>query len=84
MTQELNNKIGDTLIHEVCDELIRYKAKLAELDKVVDQRNAEIVRLNRKLAATEELLDGQFADDLSRQTGIRRERCRELLEIIRS
>jgi hypothetical protein len=45
---------------------------------------AENARLNEKLAAAIELLDGQFEEDLHRQTGIPIERCRELLERIRS
>lgn len=36
-----------------------------------------------KVAAAIELLDGFFADDLSRATGTRRARCQELLDVLR-
>lgn len=52
--------------------------------QVLNELTKEIQRLKVKLAAAEELLDGQFAEDLHRQTGIPIERCRELLEIIRA
>jgi hypothetical protein len=52
--------------------------------QVINKLGKEINRLQTKLDAAIELLDGQFEEDLHRQTGIPIERCRELLERIRS
>jgi hypothetical protein len=51
--------------------------------RVLNELSCEVNRLQTKLDAAMELLDGQFAEDLHRQTGIPLERCRELLEKIR-
>ncbi len=44
---------------------------------------AALFRARAKVNAAIELLDGYFADDLSRLTGIRRVRCQELLDVLR-
>lgn len=44
----------------------------------------ELYRAKLKVKAALELLDGWEASDLSRATGVRRSRCQELLDVLRS